>query len=571
MMEKQKQKSMVINGMLVPFTDEPNVLDVVRKAGIDLPTFCYYSDLSTYGACRMCIVEDNRGNIFASCSEVPRDGMEIRTHTPKLQSHRKNILRLLLASHCRECTTCAKNIDCRLQELARRFGIHMIKYDKSEKAYKEFYRIDESSPSIVRDSNKCIVCGDCVRMCSEKQNVGCIDFTHRGWDMMVGTAFDMPLAETDCVGCGQCAAVCPTGAIVVKDDTKKIWESIYDPNKKVIVQIAPAVRFAFGEAFGLAEGENTMPLIVAALRRIGFDEVYDTSFAADLTVMEESAEFLEHVEGGHDYPLFTSCCPAWVKYAENRWPQILPHVSTCKSPMQMFGSVIKENERVNRADGREVVTVAVMPCTAKKGEILRPEFERDGMRDTDYVITTIEIANMVWEAGIEIGELEPAASDMVFGLYSGGGLIFGVTGGVTEAVIRRVAADKSHSGIENIRYTGVRGLEGIKAFELPFGDRTLRIGVVSGLQNAETLIQRIESGEEHFDFIEVMTCPSGCINGGGQPFSHSFEKEQRATGVYKSDKLTAIRSSDMNPAVRFAYREIIKDKAHDMLHVPVRK
>jgi NADH-quinone oxidoreductase subunit G len=557
--------------MRVPFTDESNVLDVVRKAGIDLPTFCYHSDLSTYGACRMCIVEDDKGKIFTSCSETPRDGMEIRTHTRKLQKHRKNILRLLLASHCRECTTCAKSVDCQLQELARRFGIHLIKYDKSGTAEKLFYDIDESSPSIVRDKNKCIVCGDCVRMCSEKQNVGCIDFTHRGWDMMVDTAFEVPLAETDCVGCGQCAAVCPTGAIVVKDNTSEIWNAIHDPNKKVIFQIAPAVRFAFGEEFDLPKGTNAMPLMVAALRRMGVDEIYDTSFAADLTVMEESAELLACLEDESRLPLFTSCCPAWVKYAENRRPELLPHISSCKSPMQMFGAVIKENERINPTDGREIVTVAVMPCTAKKGEIQRPEFERDGIRDTDYVVTTIEIANMVWEAGIEVESIEPEAGDMIFGSYSGGGLIFGVSGGVTEAVIRRVLADKTHNSFENIKHIGVRGISGIKAFELPLGERTLRIAVVSGLRNANVLIDRIKAGEEYFDFVEVMTCPNGCVNGGGQPFSHDAAEQPRAKGVYASDMLTPIRASDMNPAVDYTYENIIKGRAHEMLHVPERR
>ena len=564
-----KTKSMIINGMKVPLEGESNILDVVRKAGIDLPTFCYYSELSTFGACRMCIVEDKNGKIFTSCSEMPRDGLEINTNTAKLQRYRKNILKLLLASHCRECTTCSKSVDCRLQLLARRFGIHQIKFDRSEAGYNKLYEIDSSSPSIVRDSNKCILCGDCVRMCTELQNVGCIDFSSRGWDMKVGTAFDVPLSETDCIGCGQCSAVCPTGALVVKDDTKKIWEVLQDPTKKVIVQVAPAVRFAIGEEFGLPEGENSMDLIVAALRRIGFDEVYDTSFAADLTVMEESEELLQRLESGAKLPLFTSCCPAWVKYAENRRPELLPQISTCKSPMQMFGAVIKKNHEES-GDDRDVITVAVMPCTAKKGEILRPELSNNGKPNTDFVVTTLELANMVWEAGVEFADLEPEACDMVFGMYSGGGLIFGVSGGVTEAVIRRLVSDKSHNSLENIKYTGVRGIEGIKAFELPYADRILRIAVVSGLSNANELIDRIESGHEHFDFVEVMTCPNGCVNGAGQPFSANFEKQQRGSAVYASDKMTRIRTSDQNPMIEYVYGKIIKDEAHDLLHVPSR-
>jgi NADH-quinone oxidoreductase subunit G len=515
----------------------------------------------------MCIVEDKKGNIFTSCSEVPRDGMEIWTNTPKLQRYRRNILRLLLSTHCRECTVCSGSPNCHLRILSRRFGINELRFDKSEKALKDKYEIDHSSLSIVRDPNKCIKCGDCVRVCAERQHVGCIDFAYRGRDMIVSTAFNMPLSETNCVGCGQCSAVCPTNSITIKDDTDKFWEVLADPSKRVIVQIAPAVRFAFGEEFNLPEGTNTLALIVAALRRLGVDEVYDTSFAADLTIMEESAEFLKTLESPEKLPLFTSCCPAWVKYAETQHPDLMDHISTCKSPMQMFSAVIKERERIEPQDGREVVNVAIMPCTAKKGEIQRPEFAHDGKPDTDISITTVELAKMVWEAGIEINKLEPEACDMVFGMYSGGGLIFGVSGGVTEAVLRRVVADKSYNSLDNIRYSGVRGTVGIKTFEVELGERTLRFGVVSGLANATALIERIKRGEEHFDFIEVMACPSGCVNGGGQPFSVRFEKKERSAGVYISDKKTRIRSSDMNPMITYTYENVIKDKAHELLHV----
>ncbi len=561
-------KYMMINGEQVAFTDEKNVLDVVRKAGIDLPTFCYYSELSVYGACRMCIVEDSNGNIMTSCSTPPKHGMEIRTHTPRLQKHRKIILKLLLASHCRECTTCSKSGSCRLQDLANRFGIKEIRFDKSEKAYKDEFPIDDSSPAIVRNPNKCIHCGDCVRMCSEKQNVGAIDFTQRGYELRVSTAFDMPIAETECVNCGQCAAVCPTGAIVVKNNTSEAWDAIYDENTRVIAQVAPAVRVALGEEFSIPSGQNVMPLIAAAMRKLGFDEIYDTSFGADLTVIEETGEFAEKLAKGEKLPLFTSCCPAWVKYAENRHPDIMHQVSTCKSPQQMFGSVIKEYFKdKSAADGKKSFVVSIMPCTAKKAEAKRPEFNHDGIDDVDLVLTTQELANMIYEAGISFEKLEPEALDMPFGMFSGAGLIFGVTGGVTEAVVRKIAEEKTHNAINNIRFCGARGMEGVKEFEFPLGDRMLRIAVVSGLKNADDLIRKLKSGEVHYDFIEVMACPGGCINGAGQPYGQMLERESRAKGLYAADKQAKIRHSDANPILEPIYNTLLAGRTHELLHV----
>lgn len=559
---------MMINGARVTFTDEKNILDVVRNAGIELPTFCYYSELSTYGACRMCIVEDSNGEIMTSCSTPPKSGMIIKTNTPKLQKHRKIILKLLLASHCRECTTCSKSGACRLQELANRFGIKEIRFDKTEKAYKNEFPIDESSPSIVRNPNKCIHCGDCVRMCSEKQNVGAIDFAQRGYELMVCPAFDMPISETECVNCGQCAAVCPTGAIVIKCNISEVWDVIYDERKRVVAQIAPAVRFALGEEFNIPSGENVMPLIAAAMRKLGFDEIYDTSFGADLTVIEETKEFAAKLAGGEKLPLFTSCCPSWIKYAENRHPELLPQISTCKSPQQMFGAVIKEHhKKTDNADGRETIVVSIMPCTAKKGEAKREEFTRDGIADVDLVLTTQELANMIYEAGVSFERLEPEALDMPFGIFSGAGLIFGVTGGVTEAVIRKVTEDKTHNGINNIQFCGARGLEGVKEFDFPLDERQLKIAVVSGLKNAEDLIMKIKSGAVQYDFIEVMACPSGCINGAGQPQGKMAERESRAKGIYAADKQTRIRHSDANPMIIPIYEDILEGRTHELLHV----
>ncbi|MEG1929950.1 MAG: [FeFe] hydrogenase, group A [Anaerovorax sp.] len=562
------QKFMIINGERIPFNKERNILEVVRSAGIDLPTFCYYSDLSIYGACRMCIVEDKSGNIITSCSTPPRNGMEIKTNSPKLHKHRKTILKLLLSSHCRECTTCSKSGNCSLQKLSKRFGIDRIKFDKSEQAWKDEYKIDRSCPSIVRDPNKCIQCGDCVRMCEETQNVGAIDFSLRGYELVVGPAFDDPLSQTECVQCGQCAAVCPTAAIVVNSNVEDAWHAIYDKNKRVIVQVAPAVRVALGEEFDLPSND-VMPLIVAAMRKLGFDEIFDTSFGADLTVIEESQEFLDKVNNGAKLPLFTSCCPAWVKYVENRYPDMMSQLSTAKSPMGMFSSLVKEYIKKHRDanDKRETISIAIMPCTAKKFEASRPEFVTDGQPDTDLVLTTQELATMIKEAGIDFANLEPEAHDMPFGMYSGAGVIFGVTGGVTEAVIRNVSAVKDSVALNNIKFCGVRGLEGVKEFDLPFGDIVLKIAVVNGLKNADNLVKKINAGEAFYHFVEVMACPTGCIGGAGQPQSSNATKADRSKGMYATDKMTKVRTAESNPALAPIYADLIRDQAHALLHV----
>lgn len=562
-------KYMIIDNNRVEFDDEKNILTLVRKAGIDLPTFCYYSDLSIYGACRMCVVEDEWGGIIASCSTPPRNKMIIKTNTPKLHQHRKMILELLLAAHCRDCTVCEKNGKCRLQELAHRFGLKDIRFkNTSEEA-----PLDTSSKAIVREPSKCILCGDCVRMCNEIQNVGAIDFAHRGANMVVTPAFGRDLADTNCVNCGQCAAVCPTGAIIVKSNLKDVWKALYDDSKRVVVQVAPAVRVALGEEFGLSAGENVMGKIVAALRRLGFDEIYDTSVSADLTVMEESKEFVKKLEAGDTtYPLFTSCCPAWVTYAQTKHPELTKYVSSCKSPMEMFGAVIKEHFKSRDVmDNKTTISVAVMPCTAKKSEAAREEFSRNNVPDVDYVITTTELVKMIKEIGIQFNELESEATDMPFSLYSGAGVIFGVTGGVTEAVIRRVVEDKSQQVLKDIEFLGVRGLEGVKVCELPMGEKVLKIGIVSGLGNAERLIEKIESGEEHFDFVEVMACPGGCISGAGQPFSHQPEKRERAKGIYKADKVSQIKRSEENPLMMALYDGMLKHRTHELLHVEYQK
>ena len=555
---------MTIDGRKVEFTDEPNVLSVIRNADIDIPTLCYHSELSVYGACRLCTVEDERGKTFASCSEPPRDGMVIYTNTPRLMKYRKMILELLLAAHCRDCTTCIKSGECQLQALAHRMGVTTVRFENT----KEQYPLDFSSPSIVRDPNKCILCGDCVRMCDNVQSVNAIDFAYRGTKALVTPAFNKKIAETDCVNCGQCRVVCPTGAISINTNIEVIWDFLADKNTKVIAQIAPAVRVAVGDQFGLPRGENVMGKLVNVLHRLGFDEVYDTSYGADLTVIEESEELLERLASGENLPLFTSCCPAWVKFCENRYPDLAKNLSTCRSPQQMVGAVIREYYKdPEKNGGKRIVSVSIMPCTAKKEEILRPESSTNGRQDIDYVLTTTELITMIRKSGIRFENLEIEASDMPFGIGSGAGVIFGVTGGVTEAVLRRLREGHNRVEMDKIKFSGVRGEEGLKEVEFDYNGRTIHAAVVSGLGNADALMKKIQKGEVHYDFVEVMACRRGCIMGGGQPVpAGPRSRIARSKGLYDTDINTQIKKSNENPLILSLYDELLKGKTHELLH-----
>ena len=548
----------------VPIEGEKNILSLIRKAGIDLPTFCYHSELSIYGACRMCIVEDDRGRIFASCSEQPRSGMVIYTNTKKIQQYRKMIIELLLSSHCRDCTTCQKNGTCSLQELASRVGVHAVRFLNNKKRIP----LDMSSPSIVRDPNKCILCGDCVRTCDEIQGVGAIDFAFRGSETQVMPAFDKPLAETDCVGCGQCVAACPTAAISIRTNVTSVWNAIDDPNVRVVAQIAPAVRVAVGDSFNIPKGVNSLGKLVSALRMMGFDEIYDTSFAADITVMEESKEFAQRLEKSEKLPLFTSCCPGWVKYCENKYPEFVENISTCRSPQGMFSPLIKEYfKEKDEKEGKRTIVVSIMPCTAKKGEILRPDNFTDGRQDTDFVITTQEVIRMIKQVGIQFEQLEMESPDMPFAVTSGGGVIFGNTGGVTEAVLRRLAKDKDIATLKEISYVGVRGEDSIKEATVDLDGREVRIAVVHGLASAGKLLDRIKAGEVEYDFVEVMACRRGCIMGGGQPaFAGPRTKKNRMEGLYKADAMTNIRYPDENPVLKQMYDNFLQGKEHHLFH-----
>lgn len=555
---------MTIDGQAIEFTDEPNVLSVIRKAGIDIPTLCYHSELSIYGACRLCTVEDDRGKTFASCSEKPRDGMIIYTNTPRLMRYRKLILELLLAAHCRDCTTCIKSGECHLQELAHRMGVHEIRFEN----VREIQPIDTSSHAIIRDPNKCILCGDCVRMCDNVQNINAIDFAYRGTDAQVIPAFNKKIAETDCVGCGQCRVVCPTGAISIHTNIDEVWEALADKNTKVIAQIAPTVRVAIGDNFGYAKGENVMGKLVGVLHRLGFDEVYDTSYGADLTVVEESKEFIERFTSGEKMPLFTSCCPAWVKYCENKYPEFVPNLSTCRSPQQMFGAVVREYYKdPEKNEGKKIVSVSIMPCTAKKEEILRPESYTNGKQDVDYVLTTTEIVRMIRKSGIVFDKVEIEAADVPFGIGSGSGVIFGVTGGVTEAVLRRLQQGHNRVDMESIKKSGVRGDDGIKVLTYNYNGREIKAAVVNGLANADKVLQQIKNHEAEYDFVEVMACRRGCIMGGGQPVNAGPRtRKARMKGLYDTDVNTQIKKSNENPMILSLYDTLLKGKEHELLH-----
>ena len=557
--------TITIDGRKVEFTDEKNLLTVIRKAGIDIPTLCYHSELSTFGACRLCTVEDDRGRTFASCSEEPRDGMVIYTNTGKLKKYRKLIIELLLASHCRDCTTCVKSGDCNLQTLAHRFGVTSVRYNN----YREQKPRDFSSPSIVRDPNKCILCGNCVRVCNELQGVGALDFAFRGSEAMVMPAFDKEIAATDCVNCGQCQIFCPTGAISIRHNREAVWEALADPDVRVVAQVAPAVRVAVGSAFGLPKGKSVMGKIVNVLHRIGFDEVYDTTFSADMTIMEESAEFLNRLKTGEKLPLLTSCCPAWVKFVGDQFPEYKEHVSTCRSPQGMMSAVTKEwfRDPANNPEGKKTVMVSFMPCTAKKMEAKRSNSFTHGEQDTDYVITTTELIDMIRMTGIEFAELEPESSDIPFGFGSGGGVIFGVTGGVTEAVIRRLVPGHDKETLEAIAECGVRDGGFIREFSIPYEGIDLNICVVSGLANARAVMEQVKSGEKNYHLIEVMACRRGCIMGGGQPrLAGDRTKAARTEGIYRADNVAVIKKSDENPMIMSLYEGFLKGKEHELLH-----
>lgn len=563
-----------INGMELSVPAEYTVLEAARENGIEIPTLCYLKDVSKTGSCRMCIVEVKGARALqAACVYPVSEGLEVFTNTPKVRQQRKVTLELLLSNHDRQCLSCARNQSCELQALADELGVTEISYEGEMNTYD----VDDVSPSLIRDNNKCILCRRCVNMCKDVQTVAVIDTMERGFKTKIASAFEMPLADTSCVNCGQCIISCPTGALKEKDNTKEVWDAIADPDKVVVVQTAPAVRAGLGEEFGYPMGTPVTGKMAAALRRMGFDKVFDTDTGADLTIMEEANELIERVQNGGKLPMITSCSPGWIKFCEHNFPDFIDNLSSCKSPHEMFGAVIKSYyAKKNNLDPKSIYVVSVMPCVAKKFEADRPEMECDGLRDVDAVISTRELAKMIKESGIMFTKLPDEEFDMPFERASGAGVIFGATGGVMEAALRTAADVLNGKSVEEIEYTAVRGVEGIKEATVNMGGMDVKVAVANGLGNARKLLNSIREGKADYHFIEIMACPGGCVNGGGQPIVPSREKmdidvrAERAKALYAEDNSSAIRKSHENPDMDTLYNDFFgkpgSHLAHELLH-----
>jgi len=567
--------NLTIDGVAVSVPAGSTILEAARAACINIPTLCYLKDVQQIGACRICVVEVEKARGLAAACVMPvSEGMVVHTNTPKVRNHRKVILELLLASHNRECTSCVRSGNCELQTLCREYGVEGYPFDGEKKSCE----VDMLSTSIVRDNSKCISCRRCVAACNVIQEIGAIGVSNRGFKTNIGAIYGRSIVDTPCVNCGQCIVACPVGALHEKENIDDVWAAIGNPEKYVVVQPAPAVRAAIGEEFGMPMGVAQTGRLAAALRRMGFDKVFDTNFGADLTIMEEGTELIQRLTTeGSVLPMITSCSPGWVTYCEKFYPEFLPNLSTCKSPHEMTGAMVKTYYAEKMGiDPKSIVVVSVMPCTAKKYEAARPELASEGMQDVDYVITVRELARMIKQAGIDFAHLPEEKFDHVLGESTGAADIFGATGGVMEAALRTVYELVTKKTLENVDFTEVRGIEGVKEATIDLGIKKVNVAVAHGTANAKKVLEAVKSGEKSYDFIEVMCCPGGCVTGGGQPIVPAKElqyidlKTVRAKALYNEDGGKALRKSHENPEIIAIYKDFLGEpgghKSHELLH-----